>query len=428
MALRIMPGLPVLSLRGLEKGRVGWRGLLSEPPTLAGLGGGEAVPAARRGIRPRGTDAPAFARALWPTLLPSAAGQFASVANVAYPAVYERFLGALDVLSFDLGLLASAGCLVEGIDFHDRLLTSTLGPAGAGVFLMLTYGIARWRYRGSSEILREMRLRHTSALLLVTFLVYSSVSSMVFSAFSCERLDDGRLYLRADYRIECDSPRHRSFQAYAAVMIFLYPLGIPFLYAALLCTNREDLVDDCARDADDGVQTFRDLWKPYKPTRYYYEVVECGRRISLTGIVVFIYPDTAAQVAVTLVMAFGFHVAFEALAPYESRWDTWISRSGHVLVFASMYEALLLKVDVSSERSGSQQVFAGVLVAAHACLVLAAVVEAVAIAYSIVLEQVDEAMPRVRVRSMRRIPVATVGEIPPFDDVDFCDMSASNAR
>ncbi|CAN0503469.1 unnamed protein product, partial [Scytosiphon promiscuus] len=84
------------------------------------------------------------------------------------------------------------------------------------------------------------------------------------------------------------------------------------------------------------------LWKPYKPSVFYYEVIECGRRVLLTGAVVFIYPNTSAQVAVTLIIAFAFAMTSEALAPFASRWDTWISRMGHVVVFVSMYVALLV--------------------------------------------------------------------------------------
>ena len=117
------------------------------------------------------------------------------------------------------------------------------------------------------------------------------------------------------------------------------------------------------------------LRKPYTPKVFYYKVIECSRRILLAGVVVFIYPYTAAQIAVTLMIAFAFVIS-EALSPYSSPWDTWISRMGHVVVFFSMYAALLLKVDVSDERIGSQRVFEAVLVAVHACMMLAVVVEA----------------------------------------------------
>ncbi|CAN0344433.1 unnamed protein product, partial [Scytosiphon promiscuus] len=74
----------------------------------------------------------------------------------------------------------------------------------------------------------------------------------------------------------------------------------------------------------------------YRPERYYYEVVECGRRIMLTGVVVFIFPNDAAQIAITILTTFFFFAVFEILSPYKSESDMWLSRGGHVIVFLSM--------------------------------------------------------------------------------------------
>lgn len=81
------------------------------------------------------------------------------------------------------------------------------------------------------------------------------------------------------------------------------------------------------------------------------------------------------QVAITLLMAFAFLLVSELLAPYEAPMDTWLSRVGHVIIFLSMYQALLQKVDVSGERGESQNVFAGVLLTANLCMLAAIFVE-----------------------------------------------------
>ena len=48
------------------------------------------------------------------------------------------------------------------------------------------------------------------------------VSPQVFQTFECEDYPEiGTRYLRADRRIECNSPRHTGYMVYAAVMIFL---------------------------------------------------------------------------------------------------------------------------------------------------------------------------------------------------------------
>lgn len=322
--------------------------------------------------------------------------QFASVANVTYPEGYQRFLDAVDVLNFDLGLLLSFGCVVD-IDFHDRLLVMTLSPLVAMAFLGITYALAARRNRRSdAAAMEEVREKHLSAVLLLTFLIYSPVSSVLFQTFACEDLDDGKRYLRVDYRLECDSPKHEALKVYAGFMIVLYTVGIPLLYAALLFSNREVLMDERRRNKDLVVKTTSGLWGSYAPDRYYYEVIECARRVLLAGVVVFIYPNTAAQVAVTLMMAVFFMVVSEGLAPYLSRWDTWISRMGHAIVFTSMYIALLLKVDLAGEQNSSQSVFEAILVSAHVCMVLAVVLEAVMISWALGRQHVEDSGPKFR--------------------------------
>lgn len=320
--------------------------------------------------------------------------QFTSVVNITYPNVYQRFLDGLEVFNFDLGWILSAGCVFD-MDFHDRLLLSTISPIIALLFLGGTYAVAARINHGDGETMQTIWNKHVSMVLLLTFLVYSSVSSTLFKTFACEDLDDGKNYLRADYRIECDASKHKAFQVYAGLMVILYTVGIPFFYGALLFRDRDVLERNQAdREETPRVMSTSDLWKPYRPKVFYYEVIECARRVLLAGVVVFIYPNTAAQIAVTLVMAFAFVVVSEGLAPYASRWDIWLSRMGHVVVYMSMYVALLLKVDVSEERVDSQKVFEAVLVTAHACMVLVVVIETVVLTCALRVEQLEEPSPR----------------------------------
>lgn len=332
--------------------------------------------------------------------------------------MYQDFLSAIDVVNFDLGSVLAAGCLWSGVDFHDRLLVSTLGPLVVVGFLAVTYRIAVRRNGASGAAVAEkIRHKHLTTLLLLTFLVYSSVSSMVFQTFACETLDDGIEYLRADYRIHCTDAKHKAFEVYAGFMVFVYPVGIPLLYAALLFQRRGVLAkdDENRTDADRTVaQPIAGLWEAYRPERFYYEVVECGRRVLLTGVVVFIFPNTAAQIAITILISSFFALFFEVLSPYTSESDTWLSRGGHVIVFLSMFDLLLLKVDVSDETDPSQAAFAGVLVAGHVLMVLAIVVEVVGVCWASRTRRVvdegeeeeDEASGRPRVES---------GDVPAFE-------------
>ncbi|CAM9803211.1 unnamed protein product, partial [Laminaria digitata] len=142
------------------------------------------------------------------------------IASVTYPHVYQRFLDIVNVLNFDLGWISqlSMGCLFD-MGIHGRLLIATIGPVIAVMFLGLTYVVAARSRQGSVEALRLIRHKHVSMMLLLTFLVYSSVSSILFQMFACDDLEDGKKYLRADYRVECDSSKHRAYQIYCGNIV-----------------------------------------------------------------------------------------------------------------------------------------------------------------------------------------------------------------
>ena len=131
--------------------------------------------------------------------------QFASVSNVDFPNVYHKFLDNVNFFNFDLSWVLSIGCFLE-VDFHDRLQWTTITPVVIMGLLGVTYVIAVNKHSASSEtFLRKTRQKHVSTALLITFLVYSSVSSVVFQMFACDKLDTGKRHLRADYTIDCDS-------------------------------------------------------------------------------------------------------------------------------------------------------------------------------------------------------------------------------
>ena len=112
---------------------------------------------------------------------------------------------------------------------------------------------------------------------------------------------------------------------------------------------------------------------------YRLQVIECFRRIMLTGVVVFVFPGDAAQIAVTIVISFVFLLISEALRPYESVLETWLSRAGHAVLFFSFFAALLYKVDVTNERETSQEAFGIVMVLVNAVLVLVVLCHALGI-------------------------------------------------
>ena len=304
---------------------------------------------------------------------PHSIAQFSGVVNVQYPLAYETFLAALSFVNLNLGSILSLSCVME-TNFYIRLVLATIAPMAVLVALAITYRIAMVRNGHSIHAMRVARNKHISVGLFLLFVVYSSVSHTIFQTFVCDPLDFGVTYLRADYDLVCWNETHFKFMKYAGIMVLVYPVGIPAVFAWMLFINRDGIksIEDTTNGSrvPPESEAIKDLWAPYKPSRYYYEVIECGRRIALTGLVVFVSPGSTAQVAVEALLAFIFSSIFEIISPFAKPLDAWLYRSGTWVIFLSVYLALLLKMDVADEDSHSQDIFAGLLIAAHGGMVL----------------------------------------------------------
>lgn len=294
-------------------------------------------------------------------------------------------MGSTRRISTSAGPSKPGVCLVN-INFHHRVIFSTLVPIAVLVIIGVAYYIhhsTMWapatgdRRRVEESVPRRGQRKLPFRCVLDNPRGLLSLAlSILFQVFACDPLDGGLVYLRTDYRIECDSSSmHRLLlQVYAGFTLLLYTFVIPALYATVLSKHRGVLLDEDLRGNDPMTKCISSLWRLYKPEVFYYDLVECLRRFLLGSVVVFMYPNTVAQIAVALMITSFSMVLFETLAPYDDTgWSfAWVSRRGHAIIFCSMYLALLLKIDASSESAATQEVYEAILVAAHAAMVLLA--------------------------------------------------------
>lgn len=283
--------------------------------------------------------------------------QFSLVTNTTYPDIYERFIDIVGSIGFNLDWIMGLSCDLD-TDFHSKLFVVTVCP-------MLLSFLAAVTYLFSDKSSDSFR-RHVSFLLLVSFYVFSPVSTTLFQMFSCETLEDGREFLRADYSIQCTSDKHKALQGYSVFMLIMYVIGIPAAYSVIIYKNRLSFDDDNVASS---------LWNSYRPGARYFEIIELLRRVMMTGVIVFIYPDSAPQVAVTLIFAVVFIVISMTINPYAEKSSNVLSTVGHLIVFFTVYISLLYKVDLSDENSDSQDAFAYVIVIVHLLLFFSIFIE-----------------------------------------------------
>lgn len=384
-----------------------------------------------------------FGKLNWGRLrIPIVAAQIVSqgveVTGLTLPSVYETFLGWASFANLDINMLPSLDCMVS-TNFYDRLRFVTIVPLCAVLYLCLTYRIVVWRARNGAAVsspaltngdglraspLEEAKLKHFRAFLVLTFLVYSTVSSTIFQTFAWDDVlsdpestdSTNYTYLRVDYSVNANTTEHTNYMIYAGVMIFVYPLGIPALYTYLLWLSRAhfsnlSIVTDASQPVEeveiapssslrfaeevsqeepevmvakpknvdvvsgqDLVDSARFLWGAYVPLFFYWEILECFRRILQTGIIVFLFPGTAAQISISCIFALVSIVVIAIYRPHADRFDFMLYMSGSVLVFLTMYLGLNMKVDVGNETAQSQAAFSALLITLHLGMTVAAFV------------------------------------------------------
>lgn len=285
-----------------------------------------------------------------------------------YPELYTALVSKLTAFNLDVNFALAYSCLVT-TDFYHHLVAATIVPLVALVMLGGSYTAAIKRNDRTESAKRLVQHNHQSTLVYFAFFVYSPVSYKIFQTFACDELDDGNSYLRADYSLSCLTPRHSWYKAYALVMVAIYPVGIAAVFACLLGRYRHDLVRS-DRDTLVHLQPLNGIWGAYRPSRFYYEVVECGRRISLTSIAAFVPANSVAQLAIVLIFAVVFVFISEAISPFAKSADMNLYRWGNGIVVASMYVAFLMRIDVGHDNTPALLTFSGVLIAANSFMVV----------------------------------------------------------
>jgi hypothetical protein len=101
----------------------------------------------------------------------------------------------------------------------------------------------------------------------------------------------------------------------------------------------------------------------YREEVWYFEVIECFRRLLLTSALVFITPGSATQQVFALLMAMASVILFTYLAPFPLGEDNILAQVSQWSLIMTFLGALLIKLDLSSNATEyDERIFDVVLV------------------------------------------------------------------
>lgn len=275
--------------------------------------------------------------------------QFPAVLAMPRIPFYSTLNSYLGVLSFNLLSYFQVQCEFN-YTFYDKLLLVTVVPIFIAPIIYIYYYIKAFlsTLKNSTNpdfSYWDAKRQATYYFLVLLFVTFAPSSTTVLQAFVCENFDDGSSYMYADYSLSCETDEHRKYVIYAAVMVFVYPLGIPLFYLYLLWSNlrainppTKRVVKDAERDIvspeiiqleklnlrdnDDTITHLSFLYESYRPGAWYFEVIECLRRLFLTAVPSLILPGTAVQTIIVLIFSMVFSFLYAELKPFVVHSDS----------------------------------------------------------------------------------------------------------
>jgi len=283
-----------------------------------------------------------------------------SVFNVVAPEGLEHYIRWIQVLEFDFSLNAIIPDSCFG-SYHRRLLIGSLWP----ICLIFLAGVASAVQQLAAVAKKEaIHLRHVAdkvevglqrvlpLALVATFVLVPSTATRIFKSFLCDVIEyneqESRRYLHDDLYQDCDDPSYQTLQHIALVMIVIWPLGVPFLYAVLLWSSR-DAVRIGKHTRLSRATAF--LAGDYKHSVIWWEPVEMCRKLTLTGWVLLIPSDTElARVLVALLVSIAFLALQLSLKPFKRPEDgTLMMVVQLVLVLVYTCVALIKTCNLSAD-------------------------------------------------------------------------------
>ena len=289
---------------------------------------------------------------------------FAKTYSVQWPAELKAFLAHFDILNFDIFSIGSLECEFPGVkNFYTRFWCVVVMPIGVIVLCFVMYkskmkAVHLMRKTDYDKSRLEVQIEdieimgtYISRVMALMIFMYLKVSQTTLDMFSCRKFapsqtydgpsdDTDRSYLLIDLKLSClDATYTFNFSA-ALFCVFLYPIGIPFIFGFLLFKQRDQIHDAINK------MKYGFLFKDYALTYFFWEIFDLMRKISLSGALVFFNPGSLAQIITALLIGLGAFEIQMRVMPYDNQTANYVQALSFFCIFMTLFGALLMKVNI----------------------------------------------------------------------------------
>ena len=305
-------------------------------------------------------------------------GQIISTLSVNLPAVpWPSFLitvwnGIGVVTNIDLLSAISVDCVTSTWDFFDHFIVTISYPV---VVLCIIAAVTFIRASVADEDDKnDIYVEGWKVSLFGLFLVYPSLTSTILRVWHCRDIN-GTQYLVADYRLVCVSSsdvdsKWLGYAMIAGVAFMCYAVGIPLLFSYLLYRNRHALHDVEHPNHAECASKLGFLYKAYTPKAWWWENVLLAHKLALTGLIIFIKPDTTSQLAAGFFISFLFLILHLLVNAYAENEEFELQTNSMISITMTLFGGILLKTDTQDEDANGLLIMSILLVAVNVLVIL----------------------------------------------------------
>jgi hypothetical protein len=287
--------------------------------------------------------------------------QIGIVLDIALPPKIQYVFDQLSPLAMNLKTFFQLDCMAA-VGFYEEWC--------ARVFilplLMIAMVALRYYYERRRNLVDDAGDNFRANLFVIVFLLYPSVSNAAFSMFNCKAFDGSQELLHTDYRISCNTSVHKFYCVIALFVIVGFSIGTPATMVCLMLRRMreyssengserfvarrvaDDLkIDDrTAADAIHDVATGREysfLVNAFKSRYYFWEGIDCGRKLLLVGMLVLAGRGSVLQLFVAVCVSFVSLALQLVLQPYKHPEDNLFKVATDVHICLVVTISLIIK-------------------------------------------------------------------------------------
>jgi len=282
---------------------------------------------------------------------------------------FTWWFSIFNVLNFGLAETFGIPDICFG-QMKERLLISAGWPFALAIFLVsgifvYTIVINMRRIKRKELFVRFLSLS-LHGVIIIFYLVLPSVSRKIFDARTCRSFysndskNELNSYLIADWSIKCEkgTEEYESITKVFWALFAIWPVTVPILALGLLLYIRSSVRSDSITHLAQACQF---LWFDYDRRMMFWEVLDMIRKISLTGLIIFVDTEEGADKILRLVIATGICIVYGTILsharPYKRKDNLQLAILSNMLLTCCFLVGIIIHQCKEGEDDNCKKLF-----------------------------------------------------------------------